>query len=173
MNAPEAEAAYHEAKSQLDAGQISLDEYNRKVAALHYMDNTGMWWAINPADGAWLCWNGSAWEQAFESRALSLERKRDLPSSDIPATRQGQSAGIGGAISASGVPAVDRPPWPNGKKFAAGSIACGIISFVVFPYIFGITGIFLGIAAIREKYTPGAFGVVVSVAVIAASYLPS
>jgi len=55
MNAPEAETAYRQVKNQLDARRISLDEYNKRVAALQYLDNTGTWWAISPKDGTWLC----------------------------------------------------------------------------------------------------------------------
>jgi hypothetical protein len=69
MNAQEAEAAYRTVKSQVDAGQIALDEYNRRVAELRYQDNTGTWWAISPTDGSWLKWNGSVWEPAFAQTA--------------------------------------------------------------------------------------------------------
>ena len=171
MNAPEAEAAYHQVKSQLDAHQISLDEYNQKVAALQYLDNTGTWWAISPGDGSWLRWNGTAWEPAFGSGAPSrIEQQQENPSSDIPAEYRGHPEKKAAGISAAGAPASNLP-WPMGKKFAAGSIACGALSFIIFPYILGIAGVVLGIAALRQRCTSGAIGVVVSAAVISLAYL--
>jgi len=65
MDAQEAETAYGLVKTQLDSGKVSLEEYNRRVSELRYQDNTGTWWAISPADGSWLKWNGSAWVPAF------------------------------------------------------------------------------------------------------------
>jgi hypothetical protein len=65
MNAQEAETAYHAARGLLDARQITVEEYNRRVAELKYQDNTGTWWAISPQDGSWLKWNGTAWVAAF------------------------------------------------------------------------------------------------------------
>jgi len=66
MDALEAEAAYRLARHRLDTGQITLHEYNTVIAGLLYQDNSGIWWAISPADGSWLKWNGSAWAPGFE-----------------------------------------------------------------------------------------------------------
>jgi len=68
---------------------------------------------------------------------------------------------------------VTSPPWSAGMKYAAGSIACGVASFLVFPYILGIAGILLGIAALKEKYLLGAIGMLLSAAVIPVAYLTS
>ncbi len=87
MNAQEAEAAYHAVKSQVDAGQIALDEYNRRVAELRYQDNTGTWWAISPADGSWLKWNGSVWEPAF-AQAVPVTPQAPVQPAPRPATQQ-------------------------------------------------------------------------------------
>ena len=78
MNAQEAEAAYRLVKSQLDSGQVALDEYNRRVSELRYQDNTGTWWAISPTDGSWLKWNGSVWEPAF-AHAASVPPQAPAP----------------------------------------------------------------------------------------------
>jgi hypothetical protein len=175
MNAPEAETAYRVVKNQLDARRISLDEYNQRVAALQYLDNNGTWWAISPKDGTWLCWNGTAWEPGFESGAASTTTAQQAdPTVEMPRTIV-RELGTG----------TKRPPadrilspvtslsWSAGMKYAAGSIACGVASFFVFPYILGIAGILLGIAALREKYLWGAIGVLLSAAVIPVAYLAS
>jgi hypothetical protein len=57
--------------------------------------------------------------------------------------------------------------------FAFGSIACGTLAFVIFPYIIGFAGIVLGILSIKEKYTSGAFGILISAAVIPITYFMS
>ena len=175
MNAPEAEAAYHQVKNQLDARRISLDEYNQRVAALQYLDNTGTWWAISPKDGTWLCWNGTAWEPGFESGAPSTTTAQQaVPAVEMPRTIV-RALGTGTRR-----PPADRilfpitsPPWSAGMKYAAGSIACGVASFFLFPYILGIAGILLGIAALKEKYLLGAIGMLLSAAVIPVAYLTS
>jgi len=87
MNAQEAEAAYRITKSQLDAGQITLEEYNKKIAELRYLDNTGTWWTINPADGSWLKWTGSAWVPAF-APAVPVTPQAPVQPAPQPATRQ-------------------------------------------------------------------------------------
>ncbi|WAC04081.1 MAG: hypothetical protein OS112_06300 [Methanoregula sp.] len=69
MDANEAQAAYKSIRAQFDTGQITLDDYNKKIAELRYQDNTGMWWAISSADGSWLKWTGTAWVPAFAQPA--------------------------------------------------------------------------------------------------------
>jgi hypothetical protein len=175
MNAPEAEAAYLLVKSQLDAHRISLDEYNQRVAALQYLDNTGTWWAISPKDGTWLRWNGTAWEPGFESGAPSeapaqqADPAVEMPRVTVRALEPGGETPPADQI----LSPVFRSPWSAGKKCAAGSIACGVASFFLFPYILGIAGILFGTAALKEKYTPGAIGVLLSAAVIPVAYLIS
>ncbi len=90
MNAQEAEAAYRMAKSQLDYGQIGLDEFNRRIAELKYQDNTGTWWAISPADGSWLKWTGSAWVPAFAQAPEQPVQPSEKPSWYIPPVSSGQ-----------------------------------------------------------------------------------
>jgi len=175
MNAPEAEAAYRVVKNQLDARRISLDEYNQRVAALQYLDNNGTWWVISPKDGTWLCWNGTAWEPGFESGAPSTTpEQQEVPAMEVPQTIV-RAFGTGTRRPpADPIPSpLTNPPWSAGMKYAAGSIACGVASFFLFPYILGIAGILLGIAALKEKYLPGAIGMVLSAAVIPVAYLTS
>jgi hypothetical protein len=175
MNAPEAEAAYRQVKNQLDRRRISLDEYNQRVAALQYLDNNGTWWAISPGDGTWLRWNGTAWEPGFGSGAPSRTMTQqafpeiEMPRADVRASEpEGKRLPADQTLSLS-----IRSPWSAGKTCAAGSIACGVASFFLFPYILGIAGILLGIAAVREKYLPGAIGILLSAAVIPVAYLTS
>ncbi|MCX6686437.1 MAG: hypothetical protein NTV10_07375 [Methanoregula sp.] len=89
MNAQEAEAAYRVVKSQFDAGQISLDEYNRRVSELRYQDNSGTWWSISPQDGSWLKWNGTTWEPAFAHAAVATPAPHPVAK---PAHQQAQPA---------------------------------------------------------------------------------
>ncbi len=87
MNAQEAEAAYRITKSQLDAGQITLEEYTKKIAELRYQDNTGTWWAVSPADGSWLKWTGSAWVPAF-AQAVPVIPQAPVQPAPQPAIQQ-------------------------------------------------------------------------------------
>jgi len=175
MNAPEAEAAYRLVKSQLDAHRISLDEYNQRVAALQYLDNTGTWWAISPEDGTWLCWNGTAWEPGFGSGApLKTIAQQAVPAVEMPRTNlRALETGSESPPADQILSPVIRSSRSAGKKCAAGSIACSVASFFIFPYILGIAGMLLGIAALKEKYTPGVIGMLLSAAVIPVAYLAS
>jgi hypothetical protein len=50
--------------------------------------------------------------------------------------------------------------------YTGGSIVCGIIAYYRAPLILGFAGILLGILALKEKYKPGAIGILISVVVI-------
>jgi hypothetical protein len=173
MNAQEAEAEYSTIKSQFEAGQIPLDEYNRRVSDLRYQDNTGTWWTISPVHGSWLRWNGTVWEIAFEQKTLSKTvQQQGTPGSALPPVHGGALQELTVSMPADKVQThAIRPPISAGKKYAAGSIACGVISFFIFPYILGCAGILLGIVALKEKYTPGAIGILISAAVIPIAFL--
>jgi hypothetical protein len=64
-----------------------------------------------------------------------------------------------------------KQPWSSGKKLALVSIICGIGAFIVIPYILGILGVILGALSLREKYKPGAAGIVICVAAMLVNYL--
>ncbi len=54
----------------------------------------------------------------------------------------------------------------NSNKFSIASLCCGVISFFVFPYIFGIAAIILGIIAIsnqEEKKSYGLSGIIIGI----------
>jgi|GEM_PF-1188688 len=191
MDAFEVQTAYHGIRTQFDAGQISIDDYNIKVRELRYQDNTGIWWTISPANGSWLRWNGTSWEPAFAHREpvsgvinpvhhdahVSQPSWYIPPSGKMPepvpvpvplSSREVQTLGSDGSHQ------VDvRQRWSNGKMFALGSIACGTLAFVIFPYIIGCAGIVLGILSVKEKYRSGAIGILVSAAVIPVTYFMS
>jgi len=189
MDAFEAQIAYHSIRVRFDAGQVSLDEYNRRVSELRYQDNTGIWWTISPADGRWLRWNGTSWEPAFAHREpvsgginpaqhsvqeshpswyIPPSGKTPEPVPAPPSSREEHTLESAGSHS----PDV-RQRWSNGKMFAFGSIACGTLAFVIFPYIIGFAGIVLGILSVKEKYTYGVIGILVSAAVIPFTYFIS
>ena len=161
MNAQEAEAAYRLVKSQLDSGQVALDEYNRRVSELRYQDNTGTWWAISPTDGSWLKWNGSVWEPAFAHAAsvppqAPAPQPAQQPAAAQPVTQPVQPSYYippsGGApaaapvaypaMAAATVPAVAEKPKRNWLGIA--SLGLGILSWLFYPYIMGILAIILG-----------------------------
>jgi hypothetical protein len=200
MNAQEAEAAYRIAKGQLDARQITVEEYNRRVAELKYQDNSGTWWAVSPQDGSWLKWTGSAWVPAF-AQAVPVTTQATVQPASQPAVQpdvQQPAAQPSWTIPPSGVqqkpatqpaaaqpvqqPDVQQPmpqpaatsvkqPWSKGKKFAVVSIVCGIGAFIFIPYIFGILGVILGTLSLREKYKPGAVGILVCIVAMLINYL--
>jgi hypothetical protein len=188
MNAQEAEAAYRIIKGQLDARQIMVDDYNRRVAELRYQDNTGTWWAISPTDGSWLKWTGTEWVVAFAQAAPSAapapapspsaqpaQQPAAKPSWYIPPASGGQQKPaatpvVQQAPSAQSMyqapvpqPAAVKQPWSKGKKFAIGSIVCGALAFIIFPFILVIGAIIFGILAIKEKYLLGAAGIVLGI----------
>ena len=202
MNAQEAEAAYRLAKGQFDARQITVEEYNRRVAELKYQDNSGTWWAVSPQDGSWLKWTGSAWVPAF-TQAVPVTMQATVQPASQPAVQpdvQQPAAQPSWYIPPSGVqqkpatqPAAAQPvqqpvyqqpmsqpaaasvkqPWSKGKKFAVVSIVCGIGAFIFIPYILGILGVILGALSLREKYKPGAVGILVCIVTMLINYLYS
>jgi hypothetical protein len=162
MNPLEAESQYKILRSGLDAGTIPLDEFNLRVSGLRYRDHTGTWWTINPIDGSWLRWNGTAWEIGFGSETPSAA-----------AWQQGAEKGSAGSPAAGVRSMASGSAWPAGRKYAAGSLACGVIAVFLFPYIVGCAGIVLGIIAVKEKYMAGAAGILLSAVVISVALLIS
>jgi hypothetical protein len=175
MNAQEAESGYLTIKSQLDSGQILPDEFNRKVSELRYQDNTGTWWAISPTDGSWLRWNGTVWEPASVSKTPSHDEQEHVePVLDRNLPTQGEEshkATVSKPPEGGNLPPATKHPLSKGQMYTAGSIVCGIIAFVRAPLILGFAGILLGMLALKEKYRPGAIGILISTAVILTALL--
>lgn len=54
----------------------------------------------------------------------------------------------------------------NGNKFSIASLACGIVSFFVLPFIFGVASIILGIIGVsnkEEKTTYAVIGIILGI----------
>ena len=64
MDFRDAERRYEALAGQWRAKQLTREEFQRQVSALRLQDTGGNWWQIRAPDGAWLRWNGSAWEVA-------------------------------------------------------------------------------------------------------------
>jgi len=95
-------------------------------------------------------------------------------------TREGE-AHPPGSVPASGpvpqqlpgsgqVQASPEKSWSRGKKFAAGSIVLGIVSFIVIPYIPGLAGIILGVVAVRDHAYAGVLGIILSLIAMLVSF---
>jgi hypothetical protein len=170
MNAQEAESGYLTLKSQLDSGRISPDEFNRRVSELRFQDNTGTWWAISPSDGSWLRWNGTIWEPPSVSGTPSEDEKEHVePQLDgTPPAEGGESnkTTMSKPPEAGSLTPATKQILSKGVMYTGGSIVCGIIAFIRAPLILGFAGILLGILALKEKYKPGAIGILISVVVI-------
>jgi hypothetical protein len=185
MNAQEAEAAYRIVKGQLDARQITVDDYNRRVAELRYEDNTGTWWSISPQDGSWLKWNGTTWEPAFAHAAVATLAPQPVaqhahqvqpaaqPSYYIPPSGAAQQPVVqqpAAAVTQPVAPGI-RQPWSRAKKFAVVSILFGAVALFIAPYIAGIIGVLLGALAVREKEKLGIIGIAIAVIAMAINFL--
>lgn len=150
MNAGEAEAAYRTAKAELDARKIPLDEFNRKVAELKYQDNAGIWWAISPADGSWLKWDGAAWVPAFAQPASQSAVQPGRPAGGAqPAAPPSFSLPPFGSP---GTPSTDQPAKaaPAIPRNWAGiaSLAPAVLSWIAYPVMLGLAAVLAGIAGL-------------------------
>ena len=146
MDAQEAQAAYQQLKGQLDARQISFEDFARKVQDLKYQDHNGIWWAVNGADGSWLRWNGSAWEPGFAQQG-----KATMPVMNAPA-QAAQHSPFGSATL--------QVPVPKERKkknwVGIGSLIVSILSLILYPVILGLVAMIIGIVAIWSAKKRGA-----------------
>lgn len=177
MDAQEAEAVYRSVRGQLDAKQITLDKYNQRVAELKYQDNAGVWWAVSPADGSWLKWDGAEWvttvAQAEAPAAPqpkapvqpvsppALQTAVAQPSDYIPpaGTQSHPSAAPSSYTGA-------KPPrnWP-----AIVSLIFALLSWGIYPYIMGIIAIVLAVLSIYlTKKKTGTIPVIAIIAIVIA-----
>ncbi len=150
MDAPEAEARYRSLREQKDAGIITADDYRRETDLLRYRDAGGTWRAINPVTGGWLWWDGTAW-------------KADDPG-NTPAVSAAGSPGSGAAAPATSDPGRVTPPSGAGPGPAAParqgrdipailSTGAGIVSWFLFPLVFGLLGIAAGVWSLARSKT--------------------
>jgi hypothetical protein len=64
MNSKEMESKYAGLRQAKDTGRISDAQYREEVARLRLQASDGSWYQINPDDGRWMRWNGTAWEKS-------------------------------------------------------------------------------------------------------------
>jgi hypothetical protein len=160
MNSQETEAEYRIIKSRFDAGQIPLEEYNRLVNGLRYRDNTGTWWAINPADGNWLKWDGTGWVPGIALAAPQASQVPVIPpqpSLRIPSSRGSSvSDGVGvpvvppSAATPPGVLETQLITWIGIGSVVSGVLAWGILPLYTYPVICVVVAVILGSFATYE-----------------------
>ncbi|MFC1925637.1 hypothetical protein ACFLW2_02955 [Chloroflexota bacterium] len=92
MNFREAIDSYRTLRNQLNAGQITPEDFAERVNTLRVQHSDGSWWQIRQADGAWLKWDGTAWVESSP------------PSTRAPASSAGRAAAAGQKTSAKGGP---------------------------------------------------------------------
>jgi len=64
LNFQEAEKKYAQLRQQVDARQITSEEFWERVNQLQVLSDDGTWWQIRGQDGVWLRWDGAAWVEA-------------------------------------------------------------------------------------------------------------
>ena len=83
MDYKQAERRFHELQAFRDKGTLDENVFRVKVAKLMFRDTHGVFWMIDPDDGAWYCNRGAEWEpgdpqaeKAAEPVPLSTIRQR-------------------------------------------------------------------------------------------------
>lgn len=66
---------YQNLRSQLDAGLLSPQQFSEAVDQLKFQAEDGIWWQINAANGAWLRWNGTSWNQVQPPKTQSKKKR--------------------------------------------------------------------------------------------------
>lgn len=172
MDAQEAEAVYRSVRSQLDAKQITLDEYNRRVAELRYQDNAGVWWSVSPADGSWLKWNGAEWVTAVaQAEAPAAPQPQAPVQPDFqPASRTAAQPSYdippaGAQPHPSDAPSSDTGTRPPRNWTGIVSLIFALLSWGIYPYIMGIIAIIL--AALSLYMTKKKIGTIPVIPIIA------
>ena len=172
MDAGEAETAYRTAKTEYNAQKITLDEFNRRVAELKYEDNAGTWWAISPADGSWLRWDGAAWVPAFAEPASQPAVQPPRAGVTQPAARPSFPVPPAGAT---GAPPADQPataaPKPPRNWAGIASLALAVLSWIAYPIVLGLAALLAGISGLYLSRKQGSRVPVTAVIGIIAGFL--
>jgi hypothetical protein len=169
MDAQEAEAAYRDARSQLDEGRISLDEYNRKVAELKYQDNSGTWRAIDPTNGGWLTWDGSAWVPAAVQGVSPAPQATVQPAVQLPDRPPYYIPPAGTQPQPANAPAADAVKKPPRNWAGILGLICALVSWVVYPYIMGFAAIAIsGYSLLVMRKRTGRIAIIAIVAIVIA-----
>lgn len=77
------------------AGRISEQEFAAQAQALRTCDDKGIWWQLSPANGAWLCWNGTRWEPSNPPKTAPAPQPATAPASLPNPLAQGLVAQLG------------------------------------------------------------------------------
>lgn len=169
MDAQEAEAAYRDARSQLDEGRISLDEYNRKVAELKYQDNSGTWRAIDPTNGGWLTWDGSAWVPAAVQGVSPAPQATVQPAVQLPDRPPYYIPPAGTQPQPANAPAADAVKKPPRNWAGILSLIFALISWGIYPYIMGIIALALAVLSLYiTKKKTGRIAIIAVIAIVIA-----
>jgi len=64
MDFKEAESKYFELKGRLEAGALTLEQFQAEVGQVRVQDDQGRYWAIDAPGGGWLCYDGANWVSA-------------------------------------------------------------------------------------------------------------
>lgn len=78
MDFEEAVNQYTHLRNQWQSGQLTPQQFEEAVNALRVQTDDGVWWQMRAADGAWMRWNGTAWElaQTPQTPPAVLQKKK-------------------------------------------------------------------------------------------------
>ena len=94
MDYKQAERRFRELETYRDRGDLDDNVFRVKVAKLMFRDAQGVFWMIDPDDGAWYCNRGATWEPGDPRAENAAE---PVPPSTIRRRRL-QYAGLGAAL---------------------------------------------------------------------------
>jgi len=85
MDFKEAESKYFELRGRLEAGALTLEQFQAQVGQLRVQDAQGRYWAIDAVTGGWLFHDGANWVPAQPPAGVSPL----VPPAATSAPRQG------------------------------------------------------------------------------------
>lgn len=88
MNSKEMESRYAGLRQAKDTGRISDAQFRDEVAKLRHQAADGSWYQINPDNGRWMKWNGTAWENSLPAAQSFVQPQAIAP--QAPAKPPGQ-----------------------------------------------------------------------------------
>jgi hypothetical protein len=94
MDYKQAERRFQELQTYRERGDLGENTFRVKVAKLMFRDAQGVFWMIDPDDGAWYCNRGATWEPGDPRVERAAE---PVPPSTIR-RRRWQYAGLGAAL---------------------------------------------------------------------------
>ena len=71
---------YHQLCARQKSGQLSPQQFQTEVRKLRWSDAAGAWWTIDPANGAYLRYDGTQWAPAQPAQAASPAKSSPAPS---------------------------------------------------------------------------------------------